>query len=76
MQPDDRRHFSRNTVAKVTTHGFAYHFTQFLNCVPLCSDGVSKSGGNITALGFILLNLKNDFAHEKTLFRPAKSRKP
>ena len=76
MKPDERRHFSRNTVAEVATHRIAHHFAQFLNGFALRGDGVSKSGGHVAAIRFIFLNFKNDFAHKKTLCRPAISRKP
>jgi hypothetical protein len=31
---------------------------------------VSRRSGNISAISFILLNFKNDFAHNETLFCP------
>jgi len=76
MKPNERRHFSGNTVAEVATHRITHHFAQFLNGFTLRGNRVSQSGGNITAVRFIFLNFKNDFAHRKTLFRPAMSRKP
>jgi len=75
MKPDDGRHFSRNTVAKMTAHRVAHHLVQFFDGIALRGDGVSKSGGDIAAVCFVFLNFKNDFAHGKTLFRPAISRK-
>ncbi len=68
MKSNKRRHFSRNRVAEMTVDCVAHHFSQFLDGFSLRGDGVSHRGGNISAIGFILLNFKNDFAHNQTLF--------
>ena len=75
MQSDNRRHFSRNTITEVATYRVTYHLTQFCNGVALRSDGMSKRGGDVTAINFIFLNFKNDFAHKTILLNSTISRK-
>jgi hypothetical protein len=70
MKSNERRHISGDTVTEVATDCVAYHFAQFFNGFGLRRNGVSYSSSNISAIAFILLNFKNDFAHYKTLVGP------
>jgi hypothetical protein len=64
MKSNERRHFSRNTVAKVTTNRVSHHFPQLLEGLGLGSNSVAQSGGNVPTVGFIFVNFKDDFAHK------------
>lgn len=75
MKSNHGRHRPGNTVAEVAAHGVAHHLVQFLNRLGLRGNGMAQSGGDITAVRFILLNFKNDFAHGNILsglFAPGK----
>src|SRR5208282_1546664 len=71
MKSNDGRHGSGDTIAEMTTHRVAHHLVQFFNRFALRGNRVSQRGGNVTAVHFIFLNFKNDFAHHEMLLRSA-----
>ncbi len=64
MKADDTGHIARSTVPKVAMDCVTHHLAQFFRRFRLCSDGVPESRGDITAIGFIFPDFKNDFAHK------------
>ena len=63
MQANDFRQGSGFTIAEMTMHGIAQHFPQFLDGIALSDDGVTKCGGNKSAVHFVLTHFKNDLVH-------------
>jgi hypothetical protein len=63
VQTNDLRHGSRNAVAEVTVDGVLHHGAKLFKRVALRDDAVPQRGGDISAIGFVLLNFENDLAH-------------